>query len=91
MLIVAAAAGALSAPNLIKRLACIVLAQVGAVLAASTLGAGSGVVVAAIAVAFVQTAVGAALIVRLQESYGGVETPEIDAADAGDDAEGPPS
>lgn len=84
-LTIGAAVAAWTASGALKRLACLVLAQIGAVLAAAALGAAQAAAIAGIAVAFAQLAVGAALVVRLQEDYGGVDVAQIDSADAADD------
>lgn len=81
------AAAALILPNAIKRVAGLTLAGFGAVGALAVLGAPEGAVLAGVAVTFAYTAIGAAIAVRLQESYGSLEAGEIDAADAGDDAQ----
>ena len=78
-----------TASNAVKRVGALAIAMIGAVMAGAALGASDKLLVAAIAVAFAQLAVGAAFAVRLQESYGEVETDAIDAADARDDAAGP--
>lgn len=90
VLSVAGGAAALLSPNLMKRLAAIAVAQIGAMIALATLGAPSQALVAAGAIAFAQIAVGAAILVRLQESYGDTEASEIDAADAADEPEAAP-
>lgn len=81
--------GVFAAPNLIKRLFCIVIAQLGALLAGAVLGAPGAALAAGVALLFAQVGVAAALIVRIQEAYGVVETPEIDAVDADDEAREP--
>jgi hypothetical protein len=77
--------------NIIKRLAALTTALLGALLGAAALGAPDGLLVAGVALGFAQLAVGAAVAVRLQESYSTVETTEINAADAREDASGPRS
>ncbi|MEJ0060491.1 MAG: hypothetical protein WDM79_13360 [Terricaulis sp.] len=67
--------------NVAKRLAGLVIAQLGALLALAALGAPVVFLLAGIAVSLVMLAIGAALMVRLQEAYGGVEASEFDAAD----------
>jgi hypothetical protein len=71
-----------SARNAAKRVAGTLAAMTGAALALAALGASEAHVLAGIVVALVQTAIGAALVVRLHEHYGGGEAPDIDAADA---------
>lgn len=85
MLLIGGAGAALIARNVMKRVAGLTLAGFGAI-AALALWAPQTVVAGA-AIVFAQLAVGAALIVRLQESYGAVETPDIDAADADAEAQ----
>ncbi|MGQ0533149.1 MAG: hypothetical protein ACT4OF_10745 [Caulobacteraceae bacterium] len=79
-LVIAGAAAALLSPSAIKRLAALTIAGLGA-LAALALWAPQAVT-AGVAIMFAQLAVGVALVVRLQESYGAIEAPELDAADA---------
>lgn len=78
-----------TASNAVKRVGALVIAMLGAVMAAAAVGASDKLLIAAVAIAFAQLPIGAALVVRLQESYGEVETDAIDAADARDDAAGP--
>lgn len=87
-LMIIGAASALMLTNAIKRLAGLVIAGFGALAALAALGAPGGALVAGVAVLFAQTAMGAAILVRLQESYGSVAATEIDAADTEDDARG---
>ena len=75
--------------NAVKRVVALTLALTGAVLGAAALGAPGALLTAGIALGFAQMIVGVAVVVRLQEGYGSVEIPEIDAADARDDAAGP--
>jgi len=81
-LLIAGAAAATLSPNAIKRLAGLTIAGLGALAALAALGAPGVTLTAGVAVLFAQLAVGVAIIVRLQESYGVIEAPEIDAADA---------
>jgi hypothetical protein len=81
-LLIAGAAAALLSPNAIKRLAGLTIAGLGALAALAALGAPDVALIAGVAVLFAQLAIGVAIVVRLQESYGAIETPEIDAADA---------
>jgi hypothetical protein len=78
--------GAWVSTNAAKRIAAVTIAMLGAVLGAAGLGAPTPLLIAGAAIGFVQLAVGAAVVVRLQESYGSIEAPEINAADARDDA-----
>jgi multisubunit Na+/H+ antiporter MnhC subunit len=72
--------------NALKRIAALAFALAGALLGAAALGAPSVLLIAGVVVGFAQLAVGAAVTVRVQEGYGAVEMPEINAADARDDA-----
>lgn len=67
--------------NAVKRLGGLVIAQLGAVLTLAALGAPHGLLLAAITIGVAVLVIGAALIVRLQEAYSGVELAEIDLAD----------
>jgi hypothetical protein len=78
-----------TASNAVKRLGALAVAMLGAVIGAAALGASSTLLIAGAAIGFAQLALGAAAVVRLQESYGDAEMREIDAADAHDDAAGP--
>lgn len=88
-LVMAGAATAWTSPNVVKRLAGVMIALLGAIMGLAALGAPNGVLVGGVAAAFGYVAVGAALSVRLQEAYGAVETPEIDAADEEDEPREP--
>jgi energy-converting hydrogenase Eha subunit C len=68
--------------NVIKRVAAIALAHIGAVSALSVLDAPDAALIAGVAAAFAQLTLGVALVVLLQERYGAIEAPDIDAADA---------
>lgn len=81
------AAVAWAAPNATKRVAGILVAHFGAVLALGAVGAPLSIMSAGVAIALAQCAIGAAIVVRLQEAYGAVEGRDIDAAD---DAAEPP-
>ena len=78
--------GAWVSTNAAKRVAALAVTFLGALLGAAALGAPSSVLIAGAAMGFSQLALGAVIVVRLQEDYGAVETREIDAADARDDA-----
>jgi len=80
-----ACAGAWIATNALKRAAAIVVALIGATMAGAALGAPVNALIAGAVAAFAYAGLGAALAVRLQEGYGGVETPELDAADHADE------
>ncbi|MBL8545605.1 MAG: hypothetical protein JNL81_04030 [Hyphomonadaceae bacterium] len=87
-LVVIGVASALVLTNAVKRLAGLVIAGIGALAALAVLGAPAGALTAGVAVLFAQVALGAAIVVRLQESYGSVASSEIDGADLEDDARG---
>lgn len=80
-LTLSAALAAHSSTNATKRVGAVLVALIGAMLAAAALGAPAALLIGGGALGFAYCAVGVALIVRLQEGYGGVEIPEIDAAD----------
>ena len=73
---------ALASGNAVKRVAGAVLTYFGAVLALAAMAAPSGAMIAGLGLALVTLIIGAAIVVRLQETYGGVELIEIDQADA---------
>ena len=81
-LLMIGAATALTSPNAIKRLAGLSIAMLGGLAALAALGAPQGAIVAGAAVLLAQLALGVAIVVRLHESYGGIETPDLDTADA---------
>lgn len=80
-LLILGAITAWTSANVVKRLVGLVLAQLGALISLAALHAPDGALLAAIALAAAQLIVGAALVVRLQEAYGGLEVPDFDAAD----------
>lgn len=84
-LVVIGAMGALLLANAIKRIAALAIAGFGAIVALAAFGAPDGALVTGVAILFAQTVLGAAIVVRLQESYGAVEANEVDAADRDDD------
>lgn len=67
--------------NALKRLTGMTIALIGAILALGAIGAPPALIVAGVVLAFAHLALGLALLVRLQEAYGGTETTDIDAAD----------
>ena len=75
------AATAWRSANATKRLAGLLIASLGALLALAALRAPEAALIAGVAATFAQLLIGAALLVRLQEAYGGVEAADIDAAD----------
>ena len=77
-LLMIGAATALTSPNAIKRLAGLSIAMLGGLAALAALGAPQGAIVAGAAVLLAQLALGVAIVVRLHESYGGIETPDLD-------------
>lgn len=81
------AVAALLSANAIKRVGGLLVSGFGAVAVLAAMGAGSGPILVGVAVLFVYAAIGTAIVVRLQESYGSIEAPEIDAADAESDAQ----
>jgi hypothetical protein len=81
-LLMIGAATALVSPNAIKRLVGLSIAMLGALAALAALRAPEGAIVAGSAVLLAQLTLGVAITIRLHASYGGIETPEIDAADA---------
>jgi hypothetical protein len=87
MLLMIGATAAWASGNAVKRLGAVIVAQLGALAAWAALGAPSGGLAAGVAVAFAQLAIGAAIMVRLQEAHGSVEIADLDAADASDERE----
>lgn len=86
-LVVIGAMAALLLGNAIKRLAGLLIAGFGAIAALAVLGASDGALLVGVAVLLAQTAIGVALVVRLQEAYGAVDAGDIDAADADSDVQ----
>jgi hypothetical protein len=84
-LLMIGAVAALMSSNAMKRLVGVSIATLGALAALAALGAPDGALVAGAALLLGQTVIGVAIVVRLQEGYGGVETPDIDTADASDE------
>lgn len=80
-LLMAGAAAAWRSANIGRRLAGIVCAQIGAILALAILGAPPTATIGAVAICFAYTALGVAMIVRLQEGYASTEANEVDSAD----------
>lgn len=84
-ILLAGVATAVSNASVTKRLMGVLIAMIGALLAAGAVGAPVALLIAAAALTLAYAAIGAALLVRLQEAYGSIETNEIDAADAESD------
>jgi len=85
VLVFGGAATAFAGANALKRIGGVIASLTGALVGLAALGAGSSVLIAAVAIAFAYCAVGVSLLVRLQESYGGIETPAIDCVDLVDE------
>jgi hypothetical protein len=68
--------------NAVKRVLGLMSALIGAVIALAVLSAPSALMMAGAGAGFAIVIAGAALLVRSQESYGGTELAEFDAADA---------
>lgn len=85
VLLTLAAASCLSTNNMSRRLIALFVAMVGAILAASGLHAGGGVLIVAVGVTAAYSAIGVALLVRSQEAYQSIEVDELDAADLSDE------
>lgn len=79
----------LKSRNAIKKLVGMLIAGFGAMASLAVMGAPAPALAACAAVLLAQTAIGAAIVIRLQESYGATETPDIDVADAETDAQDP--
>lgn len=88
-LVLGGAVAAFASGNALKKVAAILSALVGAGLAAALLGAPSGTLIAVAAIAFAYCVVGVAVLVRLQEAYGSIETSDLDAADEQDEPREP--
>lgn len=90
VLAIMGAVAALGSANALKRVAGIIVAQIGALIALASLGAPTLLLGAGALVCFAQVALGAALIVRLQEGYGETEMRGVDVADAASEPAEPP-
>jgi hypothetical protein len=88
-LVAGGAVAAFASSNVLKKVAALLTALVGAALSAALLGAPSSLLIAAAAVVFAYCAVGVAVAVRLQEAYGSIETGDLDAADEQDEPREP--
>ena len=80
-LVMLGAVTAWSSTNVAKRLVGLVIANIAVMLALASLHAPDAALLGVLAIALAQFVIGAALVVRLQESYGVTETPELDGAD----------
>jgi hypothetical protein len=80
-MVLAGVTTALSAASVTKRLIGLCVALIAALLAAAAAGAPTGLIVGGVALVLAYGAIGAALLVRLQEAYATSETSEVDAAD----------
>lgn len=88
-LLVVGAVMAMGAGNVAKRIAGAFVALLAAALGLAVLGAPATALSIAIACMFATLAIGIVLGVRLQETYGGVEAFELNAADAANEPAGP--
>lgn len=77
------------ANNVWKRLGGVLAALMGAAIGSAGLGAEAEAPIAIAAIAFAYCALGAALSVRIQEAYSGVEAPALDRADADEELREP--
>jgi hypothetical protein len=84
-LLMIGALAAWTAPNAMKRVAGVVIALIAAIVAMAALQAPSSWLIGGVAVALAYCVIGTAVVVRLQEAYGGAEAREFDASD--DDSE----
>lgn len=88
-LTMAGVVAAWTSQNIAKRVVGGVIALSGAMLALAVLHMPDQMLMAGVGVAFATTVAGAALLVRSQESYGVIETPALDLADADNDTPEP--
>ena len=88
-LVAGGAVAAFTSSNALKKVAAVLTALVGAALVAALLGAPSSLLIALAAIAFAYCVVGVAVVVRLQEAYGSIETGDVDAADEQDEPREP--
>ena len=72
----------LTADNAVKRMIGVAALVLAPVLAAAALGGDASMSLVFLMIGISQLAIGCVLVVRLQETYGSVETPDIEAADA---------
>lgn len=81
-LLLLGAVAVLRAGNAVKRLGGVLIAYLGALFAAAALHAPAAALMVGVGAMAATLMVGAALIVRLQETYSSVERDELDMADA---------
>lgn len=86
LLLIAGASAAWASGNLAKRLVGLAMAHLGAVLSAASVGAPHSLLMAGAALGFAALAIGAAIVVRLQEAHGAIEAAVVDGADRDADA-----
>lgn len=80
-LLLIGAATASASSNVVKRILGLAVAGLGALLALAALGAPPAALLSGVVVLLATLALGAALTVRLQEAYGGVEAHAFDDID----------
>lgn len=85
-LLIAGASAAWASTNLVKRLVGLAIAHLGAIVSAAAVGAPQALLIAGATIGFAGLAIGAAIVVRLQEAHGVIEAAAIDAADRDADA-----
>jgi NADH:ubiquinone oxidoreductase subunit K len=89
-LFVVGALGVFSVESVARRIAGLAVLTLASVCALAVLGAPQSATLAALLVGAAQCAVGFALMVRLNEAYGAMETSSFDAADANDERDAAP-
>lgn len=80
---------AFTSTNALKRVLAALVALFGAALALAFLNVPELALIAASAIAFSYCILGAAIVVRLQETYGSIEASALDAADEQDEPREP--
>lgn len=86
VLLIAGSSAAWASSNLAKRLVGVAIAHLGATVSAAAVGAPQSLLIAGATIGFAALAIGAALVVRLQEAHGAIEAAAVDAADRDADA-----
>ena len=81
VLLVVGALSCLGSSNLVKRVVGLFVAMVGGLLALTALGVSGALLLAASAAGGAQLLAAIAIVIRVQEEYGSIETSEIDTAD----------